>query len=126
MVECLRDLGLLTLKTEGVRDQLVQAMMSAPRATGSGGMPAPGTESLGAAGQETQDAIVLYRQGKVVEAEAAFDKNADSEQRFAVICEKDTSWFRTTARTGRPTEIPPSGLMPFVSRCTRRSLPRSG
>jgi tetratricopeptide (TPR) repeat protein len=74
MVECLRDLGLLTLKTEGVRDQLVQAMMSAPSATGSDGMPAPGTESLGAAGQETQDAIALYRQGKVVEAEAAFDK----------------------------------------------------
>jgi hypothetical protein len=68
MVECLRDLGLLTLKTEGVRDQLVQAMMIAPSATGSGGMPAPWTESLGAAGQETQDAIVLYRQGKVVEA----------------------------------------------------------
>lgn len=73
MVECLSDLGLLTLKTEGVRDKLPQAMMSAPSATGSDGIPAPGPESPGAAGQETQDAIALYRQGKAVEAEAAFD-----------------------------------------------------
>lgn len=47
--------------------------MGAPSATGSGGMPAPETKSPGAAGQEMQDAIALYRQGKIVEAEAAFD-----------------------------------------------------
>ena len=73
MVECLRDLGLLALKPEGVRDQLNQAMMSAPSVIGAGGVAALGPESLGAAGQEIQGAIALYRQGKVVEAEAALD-----------------------------------------------------
>ena len=73
MVECLRDLGLLTLKTEGVRDQLIQAMMGAPSAPGPAAAPAPGEESPGVAGQEPQDALALYRQGNVVEAEAAFD-----------------------------------------------------
>ena len=56
MVECLRDLGLLTLKTEGVRDQLIPAMMGAPSAPGPAAAPAPGEESPGVAGQEPQDA----------------------------------------------------------------------
>ncbi|HSB71500.1 MAG TPA: hypothetical protein VLT62_19405 [Candidatus Methylomirabilis sp.] len=60
---------ILTLKNDGVSDQIIQAMLeaSAPPAG-----PQPKTEQ--AMAQETQAAIALYREGKVVEAAAAFDR----------------------------------------------------
>ena len=48
--------------------------MTVPCATGSAGMPISGAESPEMVGQETRDAIALLREGKVVEAEAALDK----------------------------------------------------
>jgi tetratricopeptide (TPR) repeat protein len=60
---------ILTLKSDGVSDKIIQAMIEAsapPTPT------QPKTEE--AVAQETQDAITLYRQGKTVEAVAAFDK----------------------------------------------------
>jgi tetratricopeptide (TPR) repeat protein len=61
--------GLVRLKESGVSEVVIKAMMeaSAPPA-------ALEAKSPQVAAQETQDAIALYRQGKVVEATAAFDK----------------------------------------------------
>jgi len=61
--------GLLRLKDSGISETVIKAMVetAAPPAA-----PAPKTAE--AMAQETQDAIALYRQGKVVEATAAFDK----------------------------------------------------
>jgi len=61
--------GLVRLKESGVSEAVIKSMMeaSAPAA-------APEAKSPQVAAQETQDAIALYRQGKVVEATAAFDK----------------------------------------------------
>ncbi|MFI5340083.1 MAG: hypothetical protein ACHQ7N_09620, partial [Candidatus Methylomirabilales bacterium] len=55
--------GILKLKKEGVGDPIIKAMMEAPPASPA----AAGTPG------ETE-AIALYRQGKAVEAVAAFDK----------------------------------------------------
>jgi tetratricopeptide (TPR) repeat protein len=61
--------GLVRLKESGVSEAVIKAMMeaSAPPAV-------PGTLSPQAVAQATQEAIALYRQGKAVEAETAFDK----------------------------------------------------
>ena len=58
--------ALLRLKEDGVSPAVIKAMIE------TAAPPAPKTAE--AAVRETQDAITLYRQGKVVEAEAAFDK----------------------------------------------------
>ncbi len=55
--------GILKLKNEGVSEKIIQAMMITS--------PAP---PVAEESREAQDAIALYRQGKVVEAVAAFDK----------------------------------------------------
>jgi hypothetical protein len=57
--------ALLRLKEDGVSPAVIKAMVE------TAAPPAPKTAE--AAVRETQDAITLYRQGKVVEAEAAFD-----------------------------------------------------
>lgn len=61
--------GLLRLKDSGVSETVIKAMVetAAPPAA-----PAPKTAE--AMAQETRDAIALYRQGKVDEAAAAFEK----------------------------------------------------
>jgi tetratricopeptide (TPR) repeat protein len=61
--------GLVRLKESGVSEAVLKAMMQA-----SATPAAPETKSPQAAAQELQNAIALYRQGKVVEAAAAFDK----------------------------------------------------
>ena len=61
--------GLVRLKQSGVSEAIIKAMMEAP-----GPPAAPGTPSPQAVAQQTQEAVSLYRQGKAVEAEAAFDK----------------------------------------------------
>jgi tetratricopeptide (TPR) repeat protein len=61
--------GLVRLKESGVSEAIIKAMMeAAPPPAG------PGTPSPQAVEQRTQDAISLYRQGKAIEAEAAFDR----------------------------------------------------
>ncbi len=55
--------GILKLKKEGVGDPIIKAMMEAPPASSA----AAGTPGK-------TEAIALYRQGKAVEAVAAFDK----------------------------------------------------
>ena len=61
--------GILQLKTEGVSETIIKSMLeaSAPPAT-------PEAKTAEAMARETQDAIGLYRQGKVGEAVAAFDQ----------------------------------------------------
>ncbi len=59
--------GLVRLKESGVSDAVIKAMMAAPA-------PTPAAPTPAALARETESAIALYRQGKVVEAEAAFDK----------------------------------------------------
>jgi tetratricopeptide (TPR) repeat protein len=63
--------GLVRLKESGVSDAVIKAMIeaSAPAAP-----PPPAPVVADALARETANAIALYRQGKVVEAEAAFDK----------------------------------------------------
>jgi len=61
--------GLVRLKESGVSDAVIKGMMEA-----SAPLPAPVEKSAQAVAQETQAAVALYQQGKVVEAEAAFDK----------------------------------------------------
>jgi len=61
--------GLVRLKESGVSDAVIKGMMEA-----SAPPPAPVEKSAQAVAQETQAAVALYQQGKVVEAEAAFDK----------------------------------------------------
>ena len=58
--------ALLRLKEDGVSPAVIKAMVE------TAAPPAPKTAEAGA--RDTQGAIALYRQGKVVEAEAAFDK----------------------------------------------------
>ena len=64
--------GLVRLKESGVSDAVIRAMMeaSAPAAA----PPPPAPIAADALARETENAIALYRQGKVVEAEAGFDK----------------------------------------------------
>ncbi len=61
--------SILRMKTEGVSEKIITAMIeaSAPPAP-------PQPKSDQAVAQETQDAVALYRQGKVAEAVAALDK----------------------------------------------------
>jgi tetratricopeptide (TPR) repeat protein len=61
--------GLVRLKESGVSDTIIKAMMEA-----SAPPVVPDTLSPQAVAQRTQDALSLYRQGRVVEAEAAFDR----------------------------------------------------
>jgi tetratricopeptide (TPR) repeat protein len=61
--------GLVRLKESGVSDAVIKGMMEA-----SAPPPAPVEKSAQAVAKETQAAVALYQQGKVVEAEAAFDK----------------------------------------------------
>jgi len=61
--------GLVRLKESGVSDAVIKGMMEA-----SAPPPAPVEKSAQAVTRETQAAVALYQQGKVVEAEAAFDK----------------------------------------------------
>jgi len=61
--------GLVQLKESGASDAVIKAMIEA-----SAPPPAPAEKSAQAMAEETQAAVALYRQGKVVEAEAAFDK----------------------------------------------------
>lgn len=58
--------ALLRLKEDGVSPAVIKAMVE------TAAPPAPKTVEAGA--RDIQGAIALYRQGKVVEAEAAFDK----------------------------------------------------
>ena len=58
--------ALLRLKEDGVGPAVIKAMVE------TAAPPAPKTAE--AAAREAQDALALYRQGKVVEAEAIFDK----------------------------------------------------
>lgn len=62
--------GLVRLKESGVSDAVIKAMMEAPAPAPL----APAPISADALARETESAIALYGQGKVVEAEAAFDK----------------------------------------------------
>lgn len=61
--------GILKLKSDGVSEGIIKAMVeaSAPPAP-------PGAKTAEAIGRETQEAIGLYRQGKIGEAVTAFDK----------------------------------------------------
>ncbi len=61
--------SILKLKTEGVSEKIIMAMIeaSAPPAP-----PQPKTDQ--AVAQEMQEAVALYRQGKAAEATTAFDK----------------------------------------------------
>jgi hypothetical protein len=61
--------GILRLKTEGVSETIIKAMVEA-----SATPAPPEAKTAEAMARETQDAIGLYRQGKVGEAAAAFDK----------------------------------------------------
>lgn len=61
--------GLVRLKESGVSEAVLKAMMQV-----SATPAAPEAKSPQVAAQETQDAVALYRQGKIVEAESAFDK----------------------------------------------------
>jgi tetratricopeptide (TPR) repeat protein len=61
--------GLVRLKESGVSETIIRAMMEASAPTA-----VPGPVSPQAVAQERQDAISLYRQGKVAQAEAAFDR----------------------------------------------------
>jgi tetratricopeptide (TPR) repeat protein len=61
--------GLVRLKESGVSETVIKAMVETAAAP-----VAPAPKTAEAMAQETQDAIALYRQGKVVEATAAFDK----------------------------------------------------
>ena len=57
---------MLKLKTDGVSDKIIQAMIEASAP--------PQAKTEQAMAQETQNAISLYRQGKTAEAAAAFDR----------------------------------------------------
>jgi hypothetical protein len=61
--------GLLRLKEAGVSETVIKAMVetAVPR-------PAPTSKTAEEVTKETQDAMALYQQGKVVDAETAFDK----------------------------------------------------
>jgi tetratricopeptide (TPR) repeat protein len=61
--------GILKLKSDGVSDAIVRAMVEA-----SASPPAPAAKTADAVAKETQGAIALYRHGKGAEAVAAFDK----------------------------------------------------
>lgn len=61
--------GLVRLKESGVSEAVIKAMMEA-----SARPAVPDAMSPQMAARETQNAIALYRQGKIVEAEAVFDK----------------------------------------------------
>ena len=58
--------AILRLKEDGVSPAVIKAMVETA--------PPPAPKAAEAGARETQDAIALYRQGKVVEATAAFDK----------------------------------------------------
>jgi tetratricopeptide (TPR) repeat protein len=61
--------GLLRLKEAGVSETVIKAMVetAVPR-------PAAVSKTADEVAKETQDAVALYQQGKLVDAEAAFDK----------------------------------------------------
>jgi len=63
--------GLLRLKTEGVSDTVIKAMLEA---SGPVRAVAPIPASPRDTGREEQDAIALYRQEKLTEAVSAFDR----------------------------------------------------
>jgi tetratricopeptide (TPR) repeat protein len=58
--------AILRLKEDGVSPAVIKAMVETA--------PPPAPKAAEAGARETQDAIALYRQGKAVEATAAFDK----------------------------------------------------
>ena len=61
--------AIVRLKEAGVSETVIKAMVETAAAS-----PAPAPPTAEAMAQQTQQAIALYHQGKVVEAEAAFDR----------------------------------------------------